>query len=100
MEATQQPAGAARGRHNKRTRGRCKRRHHNNQLIFGRAATLICGIVVCRAAMALSGILVCHAAMAIRSIVFHRAATAMARNMGMVTAMAVALEEESDGEGG
>ncbi len=67
-EVTQQPAGAARGWHNKRTRGWSKGRQHNNKLIFCHAATLICSVVICHSAMALPGILVCHPAMAICSI--------------------------------
>jgi hypothetical protein len=100
MEAMQQPAGTARGQHNERTRGRCKGRQHNNQLIFRRAAALIRGIVICRSAMASPCILVCHTPTAIYSIVFGCAATATARNRMIAMAMGVALEEEGDGKGG
>jgi hypothetical protein len=99
MEATQQPAGAARGQHNERTRGRRKGRQHNNQLIFCRAATLICGIVICRAATALPGNLVCHAAMETRGIVFSHMAMMTARNRAMMMVIAVALEDEVNGKG-
>ncbi len=100
MEATQQPAGTARGRNNKRTGGPRKGGQCNNQLNFCRTTTLIvCGVAICRAAMALPGILVCHAAMAIRGIAFGHAATATARNRAMAKVMAVALEKEGDGEG-
>jgi hypothetical protein len=99
MEARQQPDGAARGWHNERTRGQCKGRQHNNQLIFCCAATLIYGMVIWHSANALPGILVCHAAMAKCSNFFGRAAMATARNRAMAMAMAVALEEEGNGEG-
>ncbi len=74
---TQQPTNAARGWHNKRTKGWCKGRQHNNQLIFRHATTTICGIVICCATTALPGIIVCHAATAICSIAFCRAAMAI-----------------------
>ncbi len=68
--ATQQPAGAAREQHNKRTRGQCRGGQHNNQLMFHHAATTICGIVICPTTTALSGIVVCQAATAIHGAVF------------------------------
>jgi hypothetical protein len=82
MEATQQPAGAVRGQHNKRTRGWGKGRQCNNQLIFRHPTTSICGVVICHAATALPSTVGCHAT--------------MAKHL----AMAVALEEEGNGEGG
>jgi hypothetical protein len=49
--------------------------------------------------MALPGIVVYHAAMEICGIVFGRTLMAAARNRVMVTGMAVALEEDGNGEG-
>jgi hypothetical protein len=95
----QQQAGAARGRHNKRTREQCNGRQCNNQLIFCHAATSICNVVIYCAAMALPSIVVCNTTTAIRGIVFGGTARAMARNRVMAKKMAVALEEEGNGKG-
>jgi hypothetical protein len=100
----QQPAGAARGRHNERTRGQHRGRQRNNQIFLCCTTNLICSVVICCTATGLLGILVCHAAMLICSIVFGSAATAtamgMARNRAMVRTMAGVLEKEANGKGG
>jgi hypothetical protein len=95
----QQPAGAARGWHNKRTREQRKGRQRNNQLIFRRTTTLIRGVVICHTPTALPGIIVCKATTAIRGIVFGCTAMVTARKRAIVTEMAVTLEEEGDGKG-